>query len=286
MKIEDFTQGSDIVGTPASEFPDEGWVLPRPHLSVSQLKAFMQCERAYQQSYILEDKAPSNPDFVLGSAVHGAIGFALMHPDFNPTESAGYFSEYAWPNAIEDQKTEIDWRKDDPDQVRIRGAQMVEAYVREVVPRIELSELEKRIELDIPGIPVPIIGFIDITQKGSRPAIDIKTQGDKQTTVRPEWLLQGRVYQLAEEKPIDWHVITKQVTTMIYTAADSPGLFQPYSEVQAERTKDLLVRLAWRMNHAYAMHGLDEDWDWTGLSHPYACKRCHWKGRCPGWEGV
>jgi hypothetical protein len=158
--------------------------------------------------------------------------------------------------------------------------------VDKVVPRLQVQETEKRFELDIPGVPVPIVGFIDITQKGTRPSIDIKTSARSQLTVLPSWLLQGRVYQLSEEKPIDWHVITKQGTPQVLTSVESPALLQAYSEIQAERTRELVERLAWQINHMYQTFGPDEDWDWTGVTHVYACNHCHWKGNCPGWEGL
>ena len=291
MRIEDFKApepAGPLLGgpDPAPDYPDTGWVLPNQHLSVSQLNMFLRCERSYQQSYILEDKAPANSDTILGSAVHGAIQFALTHRDFDPVEAGGYFMEYTWPNTIEDQEREIDWHSDDPEALRIRGSLMVETYVRQVAPRIEVSEIEKRFELHLPAVPVPIVGFIDIVQTGTRPAIDIKTSGKAQNTILPGWLLQGRVYQLVTESPVEWHVLTKQAQPQAITSAESPALLQPYSEVQAERTKELVERLAWRINAAYAAHGADEDWDWTGINHTFACNRCHWKGTCPGWEGA
>lgn len=288
MKIEDFqSEAGEIVASPASEFSDDGWVLPMEHLSVSQLNKFLMCERAYQQSYVVNDKAPASSDQVLGSAVHGAIAFALTHEDWNPADSSGYFTEVAWPNTIEDQeqKDGIEWHDADPEALRFRGAAMVEAYVEKVVPRIELDQIEKRFELHLPAVPVPIVGFIDITQKGTRPAIDIKTSSRAQNTILPSWLLQGRVYQLVEEKPVDWHVVTKQLVPQVLTSVESPALLQTYSEAQSERTRQLVERLAWRINAAYRDHGESEDWDWTGITHTFACNRCHWRGRCPGWEG-
>ena len=269
-------------------FEDMDWVLPVQHLSVSQLNMFLRCERSYQQKYILHDRAPASHDQVLGSAVHGAVQFGLTHDDFKPVEVADYFREFSWPNAIEDQENDqgVDWHDEDPAGLALRGEAMVQTYMTQVAPRLQVSEIEKRFELHLPAVPVPIIGYVDITQTGTRPAIDIKTSSKAQNTILPTWLLQGRVYQLVEERPIDWHVITKQSTPQVITSVESPALLQPYSEIQGERTKVLVERLAWRINHTYRNLGEHEDWDWTGIQHTFACKRCHWRGNCPGWEGV
>jgi hypothetical protein len=292
MKIEDFNEAANLhdmqemVDRGEARWIDEDWVLPVDHLSVSQLNQFSRCERAYQQSYVVGDKAPASSDQVLGTAVHGAIAFGVIRPDYRPTEISEFFIDSAWPNAIEDQQQEIDWRDEDRDALRFRGALMVETYMKQVAPRLEVDQIEKRFELKLPDVPVPIVGFIDITQKGTRPAIDIKTSAKAQYTILPGWLLQGRVYQLVEKRPIDWHVLTKQATPQAVTSAESAALLQPYSELQAERTRQLVKRIAWRINDAYKTHGPEEDWDWTGIWHTFACKRCHWRGRCPGWEGA
>jgi len=286
VRIEDFRTEEEPYQEPG--FEDSDWVLPLEHLSVTQLNGFLRCERSYQKHYILGERAPASPDQVLGSAVHGAIAFGVVRPDFKPDEISSFFGDYAWPRAIDDQggKDEIDWRDENPVQLYARGALMVETYMGQVAPRLQVAEIEKRFDLRLPAVPVPIVGYIDITQTGTRPAIDIKTSSKAQYTILPGWLLQGRVYQLVEERPIDWHVLTKQATPQAITSVESAALLQTYSELQAERTRQLVERIAWRINHMYSIYGADEDWDWTGIQHTFACNRCHWKGNCPGWEGA
>jgi hypothetical protein len=282
VRIEAFTKLQD-------DRPS-GWVLPNEHLSVTQLNAFLRCERAYQHQYILGEKPPASSDQVLGSAVHGAIAWAALQVEpVVPDEAGAYFREYEWPNQVEDSGgvQEITW--DNSSEVEAfpsLGARMVEVYAEQVIPRLEVAEVEKRFELSLPGVPIPIVGFLDIVQQGTRPAIDIKTSKRAQNTILPGWLLQGRVYQLAEERDIDWHVLTKQVSPQVVTCVQSPALLQTYSEVQARRTVEIVERLAWRINHCYAIYGEDRDWNWTGVSHTFACTKCHWRGDCPGWEGT
>jgi hypothetical protein len=297
VKIEDFLKSGagaplPALGVPAPESSD-GWVLPVEHLSVSAMNKFLMCERVYQRHYILGEKAPANHKMVAGSAVHGAIAWAALHPDMNADEAAGYLREFEWPNQVEDNGgvAEIEWHDKNPEELAAKAAQMVSVYVAEVVPRLEVDEVEKRFELDLPGVPVPIIGFIDYTQKGTRPAIDIKTRygstrpSSASKTVLPGWLLQGRIYQLSERKDVDWHQITDQATPQAVTSLQYPDLLQHYSEIQCERTVEIVERIAWRINETYAALGPDEDWAWTGTWHTYACNGCHWRGSCPGWEG-
>jgi len=263
----------------------EPWVLPLEHLSASSLNLFLRCARSFQQQYILKREQPVGSDLVLGSAVHGAIAWNALNKDYTPDEAADYFAEFEFPSQVEDTGDRLRW-DDDQDLVRTRGALMVKTYCEQVLPRLEVAEIERRFELDIPGVPIPVLGFVDITQKGTRPSIDIKTSKDRESRILPHWLLQGKIYQVAERKPIDWHVLTKQVTPQAVTSLEAPMLLQAYSDQQAERTRQLVEKLAWEINHLYATLGPDDDWPWNGIVHTWACGRCAWKGDCPGWEGT
>lgn len=275
----------------------ENWVLPGGHLSYSSLHKLIVCPRQYQRHYILKIPEKQGAAGVLGTGVHTTIDWALrVKGDGFPTPNTlgEYFTDMAWPRAIDDAGGigEITWRpatsKRDAetyDSLANLGSRMLAAY-RPVLDRIEPKEIEREFFLEIPEIPIPIKGYIDVVQEGNRPSIDIKTSQDTQTTLKPQWLLQGRIYQLVEHQAVDWHVITKHKTKpQVWTGLESPGLLQDFRLQTNEQTKRLLIRLAWQANFYYATYGADEDWPWEGISHDWACKFCSYRGDCPGWAG-
>lgn len=292
MKFEDlYEPAAEGCGSEARELASSSsagsWCLPVDHLSATAISTFMQCPRDYQQQYILKRKRGQNSTLVLGSACHGAIGWGLQNPAMDPDEVAGYFAEYEWLNKIEDAggSEAIEW-KDDQEQLRIRGALMVKTYMDKVASRLDVVAVERPFTLDIPGIPVPIVGRVDITQSGTRPAVDIKTSKSKVTDIKPSWRIQGLIYQLAEWRAIDWHVLTKQVTPQVFTSLEAPELLQEFSEPRAQQTQRMIERIAWQINLCYAVYGADEDWDWLGITHQWACSYCSFKNDCPGWVGA
>jgi hypothetical protein len=165
---------------------------------------------------------------------------------------------------------------------------MTRLYVEKVVPRLMPNEVEKEFLLEVPGVPIPVKGFIDVVQAGNKPCIDIKTSKKRDTYVLPSWRLQGRVYQLAlGGRSVDWHVLTKQVTPQVATSLECPELLQPSTPESLKRTAEAIKSLAWTINACYVEYGPDEDWPWTaGMSHTFACMHCSFKRDCPAWEGL
>src|SRR5215471_2361329 len=155
MKIEDFVSQAPRELSVPSDF---AWCLPLEHLSASSLNLFLRCARSFQQQYILKREQPVGSDLVLGSAVHGAIAWNALNKDYTPDEAADYFAEFEFPSQVEDTGDRLRW-DDDQDLVRTRGALMVRTYCEQVLPRLEVAEIERRFELDIPGVPIPVLGF-------------------------------------------------------------------------------------------------------------------------------
>jgi hypothetical protein len=300
VKIDAFSRDPGNFYDHDSVFEDSAWKLPQDWLSVSQFNQFLKCPRAYQQNYIQKRKQPSSSNQVIGSAVHRAIGWALMHkigddiaiPDLGAVDEAeGYFREVAWNGELESAGGlgEISW--DDtlkPDELADLGARMTRLYVEKVVPRLNPDQVEMEFLLEVPGVPIPVKGFIDVVQKANKPCIDIKTSKKRDTFVLPSWRLQGRVYQLAlGGRSVDWHVLTKQVTPQVATSLECPDLLQVSGPDVLKRTAEAIKSLAWQINAMYCEHGPDDDWPWTaGMSHTFACMHCAYKRDCPAWEGL
>jgi hypothetical protein len=305
MKIEDFAgsgvgqlavTGSALAdmrsGDPVPRWPaekEEGWILPLDHFSASSLQMFEICPRQWQQRYILGKIEPPAQAKLLGQVTHGGIEFGLDTKLTTQDEPEldliiTYYHDAVWPSAIEmaGGYNEIVWDPGTkPDDVRDKGAQMITTY-HPTIARLEPEAVEHFFQIDT-GAQVPVTGWIDLVQKDGRPSVDFKTSNRKLTEVKPGWRVQGRVYQLAIPRPVDFHVITKAKWPQVFTGLDSEGLVEDYSELKTQDMKRRIRQALDDANRYYATYGPDEDWPARGIVHDWRCAWCGYQAGCPAW---
>jgi hypothetical protein len=266
----------------------ETWVLPIQHWSASSLNMLSVCPRQWQARYIWGRKEAPGAALILGTANHSAMGFNLLDKittgeDKTEAEVVEYFNDKAWPDAINERggAGEVKW-DDGPEEQRALGAKMVSAYHLNVAPRVEPTSVEAKIEVFVPQVPVPVIGYVDVVQAGNRPIIDLKTSAKKRSDIKPDWRLQGRIYQLAFARPVDWHVVTKAKVPTTLTGLDAPGLMQDLEVVM--QTQEMVRQLSTLANHYMTIYGADQDWPQLGVSHDWRCNWCAYRSDCPAWR--
>lgn len=297
MSITEFGLATRLVETDsdASEteahVSDPEWELPLEHLSPSSLIMLQACPRQFQQRYIQKRRERPGQSQALGYALHSALAFNFrckVHTehDLSVSTLSDYWGDMAWPNMIDHYggASEVQWDAN-PLDVRDLGRQMIVSYLptaERVVP--DLVEVE--VKTEVPGVPVPVLGYVDLIQADNKPIIDWKTSKQAQRQLKPEWRLQGRIYSLCTGRPVDWHVITKGKTPTVYTSLEAPDLFQFHSDEIASSTERLIRALAHLAQHYYAFYGPDEDWPQLGIGHLWRCgKYCAYTGDCPAWAG-
>lgn len=274
MKLAEFTEA-------------DPWVLPIEHWSASSLNMLAICPRQWQARYVWGRKEAPGAARMLGRAFHSAAEFNFSQKitsgeDRPVAEVVEFFNDKAWPHALADAggSEEVVWN-DSPEEQRALGALMVDAYRTNVSPRVEPAAVEKHFEVVVADVPVPVVGYIDVVQREQRPIIDLKSSKSKRTTLRPEWRLQGRIYQLAELVPVDWHVVTKAKLPTTWTGLDEPGLLQPLEPAHVTRT--IIRQLSTLANHYMTIYGPDEDWPQLGVQHDWRCDWCAYRVDCPAW---
>jgi len=148
------------------------------HLSYSSIGAYLLCGEYWRRRYIAKEPAPVASSLVLGSAFHGAVEAYLQGAQ---DLEAAY--ERSWAQQME-RGQDIVWEDGQPDTVKGDGLRMVRAAsARKLLDDIranfdaERGEIERRVDLHVPGVPVPIIGYIDIITRDGVP-------GDFKTTAR------------------------------------------------------------------------------------------------------
>lgn len=266
------------------------WLLPIEHWSASSLNMLSRCPRQWQQRYVQGRKEAPGAAVVLGSAFHNAAGFNFQRvidkgEGLGLTEVVDYFNDFAWPKEISDKGgiEEIAWDDQgrDIDGQRALGALMVSAYHENVAPRVQPIEVEHGFLYKLEGLPVPLKGSIDVVQIPGRPIIDMKSSKSKRTSIKPDWALQGRIYQLVKPEMVDWHVVTKAKQPTTWTGLDEVGLMQELSN--REETRKFVLALSSAANAYMATYGPDDDWPQLGVLHPWSCDWCAYRGDCPAW---
>lgn len=142
------------------------------HLSYSSISKYQTCPRAWRFHYLDQVETPTSPNLVFGSAFHQAVEDYLITREMNWATH--------WEQQLADSP-EIAWGKDTPEGMADLGNRMLTqpeiiGVLDGIEPLIvdEQLMIEKRIELRVPGVPIPIIGYIDLVEADGVPA-DFKT---------------------------------------------------------------------------------------------------------------
>lgn len=249
------------------------------------MSMFLTCPEQWRRKHILKEPEKSFSSRFIGSVDHRVNARIFQHklkPDYVIPPLDLVYRE-VWDEVLE-QDGEPDWQDDDPTKMFERGVRMAKTYQEQVGKDIVPVAIESRFEFTLPGVPVPIIGYIDVMEADK--VRERKTSAVKQTSPKPAWRFQGLVYQLATGMPVWWDVVTRQATTQVYAARDWQELQLPLGDFS--KTKRLITDSALRMNDLYARYGKDEVWPTTGIMHTFACSYCpagpKYRGDCLAWS--
>ena len=168
------------------------------HLSYSSVNLYTLCPRSFRFRYIDKVQTPTSPNLVFGSAFHGAIedyivAQAKAGQVDTPTLLTDLWAEH-WQKQLADKRNaDIAWGDKSADEFAALGKRMLKnqvtvtgggperkmttsQFLDGLAPMIEGEGpvIEKRVEMNVPGVPVPIIGYIDMIAADGVP-VDFKT---------------------------------------------------------------------------------------------------------------
>jgi CRISPR/Cas system-associated exonuclease Cas4 (RecB family) len=173
------------------------------HLSYSSVSSYLLCPQAWYRHYVLKEQTPTAPALVFGTAFHEAVEQLIHRTRYRgeaEVDSSGIFA-VCWEKVIEGQ--EIDWQDQNRRDLANAGMKMishpdVQQILGTLLPMVDDQGpmIERRIELRVPGVPIPVIGYIDcITEEGI--PLDIKTASRMWTQEQAEKELQPAFYLAA-----------------------------------------------------------------------------------------
>ncbi|MFA5466560.1 MAG: PD-(D/E)XK nuclease family protein [Candidatus Izemoplasmatales bacterium] len=171
------------------------------HLSYSSISMFLDCPEAWRRKYIAKEQTMSSPALAFGSAFHGSVEKYIAGED----SLLGLWGT-EWKAASSDDKN-IYWDLDTPEEhynegIRLLSDPVIQKGIEQIKPLYLESDgalkpmIEERVELRVPGVPIPIIGFIDVILEDGTPA-DLKTSRAKWTEAKASDSLQSLFYLAA-----------------------------------------------------------------------------------------
>ena len=264
------------------------------HLSASSIGMLMRCPRQFQHRYLRGEKERPGEAIVVGSFFHETLEWNYKtkiesHVDQPLSDAVQYLHDVAIPKVINEEGGAdwIAWDSDLPSATS-DAERITSAYYQTVVPRIQPTETEQKFSIEIPGVEVPVIGYIDVQDEAR--VLDTKTGRQASRKVKPSWQLQGRLYSFAVRKPTEFHSISRAKTPTIVTALESEAMVVPVpTDGQVGNLVHTVQTAASLIRYFLATIGPDEEWptwgsipDWSRNVLP--CDMCGWRSGCPAWS--
>ncbi len=147
---------------------------PLRRLSPSSIRTYERCPYMYHLRYTERVRVPSTAAQLLGRAVHTVIEmFYKQKRDGRILDTEEAFD--VLDDALDATLHELDDEgRAEVEELRELGYDLVEYYVEEVAPHIRPHLIEERFDFSVPGVDVPIVGYVDLVdQEGT--VIDHKT---------------------------------------------------------------------------------------------------------------
>jgi hypothetical protein len=166
------------------------------HLSYSSIALYLSCPEAWRRKYIAGEPTYSSPALVFGSAMHNTVEKHICSDEDLLSLWPGM-----WSKALEGQ--EVIWGMDTPEQhfnegVRILSDAQIQYNLAALKPGRNGEDylIEQKVELRVPGVPVPIVGYIDVITEDGVPG-DFKTSSKSWSSDRAAGELQPLFYLAA-----------------------------------------------------------------------------------------
>lgn len=256
-------------------------ILP-DHLSPSSLKLWMRCRESWRRKYLDHATEPSSHYFVWGAAHN----FALVETNYAQKITSGVdlpledvklaFAEGMDRKIAKDG--EVDWGKTSAGEVKDGGVALVAAYHTLISPSVQPIAVEEHFTLDVPGVPVPLTGYLDVLTADR--TLELKTAAKRE--LAPADVFQGRVYQLARPATVDFHIATKTKVPAIYTMADYDEFGIPLTDAGQELTARMVRNLVTDILATLATYGPEATWP-GAFAVRSTCNLCGHRSTCDWW---
>lgn len=175
------------------------------HLSNSSIALYAECGRAWKGKYLEGLASPTTPPLLIGSVFDKTVESYLRDRarGQQPANLLTLWSTNWKERTTGDEAALIDWQGELPESVENAGAKLASFKgTAELLARLPVlvddarPALQRRIELRVPGVPIPVIGFLDIVTADGVPG-DFKTSARAWPDGKARHDIQPRLYLAA-----------------------------------------------------------------------------------------
>jgi len=255
------------------------------HLSYSSVSSYLLCPRSWRFHYLDQIETPTSAALVFGSAFHETVEEHVMTAFASGRLPLVDRWQRHWQVQLErNAENGIAWNGDTPEAMNNLGVKMFSdsdtiALVDSLQPLVieDQVQIERKVELHVPGVPIPVIGYIDLIEKDGIPA-DFKTSARSWSQDQADSEMQPTFYLAALNQA--GHDL-------------SFGLFRHYVFVKTKSPKVQIWESIRTINDLFWLFGLISD-VWKSISSEcfppnpgtWKCspKYCEFWGICRGGE--
>jgi len=208
-------------------------MLDLEHLSYSSISLYLDCGESWRRKYVEKQPTIVSPALIFGSAFHDTVEAAVGDP------SADLLKTWTvkWNKRV--GEADVAWGADTPEFHHNEGLRILsDQYVQEAIRAIKVGrddmgiKVERKVELRVPGVPIPIIGFIDLITVDNIPC-DLKTSARSWSEAKAADQLQSLFYLAALNQAGDdshgWRFVhcvfvkTKEPKVQFFQHTHGPG---------------------------------------------------------------
>lgn len=163
------------------------------HLSYSSINLYLDCAEAWRRKYIANEPTRKTSALAFGSALHSTIEKIILDG------ADGWLDIWKeeFPKAFEGVNLEEGETAEQHynEGLRLLSSESIATVIKSIKP-LSPEHIEKQVELRVPNVPIPVIGYIDIILEDGTPA-DFKTSARSWTQERADNSLQTLFYLAA-----------------------------------------------------------------------------------------
>ena len=252
-----------------------------PHISVSQLKAFIGCARKHRLHYIDRLEPAFRPvALAMGSAWHETIGQLLLcaRDGNKPNGELHDVLRDALARELHADRVPVLFDDDEDEGLLVdRAMTMLDVFVQQFELPEQVLGVEVAFSMDLVDhetgevLPVPLIGALDaiVAKKGVPKVIELKTGKRRWCQDQLAFDLQPTAYKLAAE---ELGYMQPKVELVLTTKGKAPAL-QVEEFVRTDADERDLVATAFGV-----LRAVD-----AGVDYPtrcWACRGCAYQGAC------
>lgn len=185
------------------------------YLSYSSVSLYLTCARAWRFRHIDKIRTPVAAVLPFGSAFHDAIEAYIGGKTLAEPSAVDKIFAERWRLQLEREQN-VDFGDESPESLFDLGQHMLSSeidvtssgpnrkcrnasvFLNDIVPMLDDNGpvLEKRVEFAVPGVPIPVIGYIDMISSDGVPC-DFKTSSKAWYAAKAHDELQPAFYLLA-----------------------------------------------------------------------------------------